>query len=111
METLDLQPYRVPTEWGSESVVPSTWGGAHRTPHPCLACFTYLPCLPGLELLDDVIKDTDQGAPGRTNVCGGSAFYRHRKDYSYAAREINQCHGVPFDLNMPRGYQEYLLAF
>lgn len=29
--------------------------------------------------LDDVIKVTDQSPPGRTNVCGGSAFYRHRK--------------------------------
>lgn len=33
----------------------------------------------GLGSLDDGIKFTDQGPLGRTNVCVGSAFYRHRK--------------------------------
>lgn len=65
-------------------------GGAFRAPQPHLAGFTYVPHLPGphghlgLGTPDDVIKVTDQGPPGKTNVCGGwgaggSAFYRHRK--------------------------------
>lgn len=75
LETLGLQPCIAPTEWDLESVAPSRWGGARRSPQPRLACFTYLPCLPGLEPLDDIIKVTDQGPPGRTNVvCVGSAF-------------------------------------